>query len=134
MATQKQKRVYEKGGVPEEKKAAILLRERGFHKIEYHKKRHAGYWDIKCEKEGKKWLVEVKSDYGRGEPKIKISNIIKMINTSGIDKIGLLFIPTKSIPILFKFDKMSYAGLKAWRNKTGQYWSRKYGIRKHKKF
>jgi len=46
-------------------------------------------------------MTEVKSEVSRGEPKVKIKNLMRMINTPNVQKIGLLLIPNKDIPLLF---------------------------------
>ena len=112
--TERQRRVYEGGGVPEEQKAIEWLRRHRFRHIEGFDHRHAGYWDIKAERDGKRWNIEVKSSYGRGEPKVNIANLIMMIKEKGIDKVGILFMPGEGeTPLLFELSNMSYAGLRA---------------------
>lgn len=80
----------------------------------YFNHRHADYWDIKAEKNGKKWIIDIKSDYGRGQPKVSINNILRMVRTKGFHKICLVFIPRNSdILFLFELNKMTIARLKA---------------------
>ena len=112
------KKVLKDGGVSIEKKVAAWLDDRGFRNIDFFEKRHAGYWDIKAvDRDGKKWIIEVKGGYTKYEPSVKISNLLKMIHTPRVDKIGIVFVPKNGVPMLFELNKMSYAGLKASKTK-----------------
>lgn len=112
------KKFLKDGGVSIEKKVVVWLRNRGFRNIDFFEKKHAGYWDIKAvDRNGKRWIIEVKGGYTKYEPSVKIDNLLKMIHTPRVDKIGLVFVPRNGVPILFELNKMSYAGLKASKTK-----------------
>jgi len=53
----------------------------------------------------------------RGEPKVKIRNLLRMYEKQGYDVLGLLFVPKREIPLLFELRKKSYSALKAWKTR-----------------
>lgn len=97
----------------EARAVAWLRDERKFKITGWHENKASNkYYDVKASKDNQKWIMEVKS--GK-KPSIKIENILKMIATKEINKLGLIFIPNLTdIPILFELNKMTHAALKAW--------------------
>lgn len=117
-------------GLKGEQIAERWLKTRGFSIIESHTKHpHAGPYDIKAQKSGMVWLFEVK--YGT-KPPVAIQNLVRMYNERGAQKLGILFVPLKGIPLLFEMNKMSYAGLKASKTK-GKAKERVAGLKAAKK-
>jgi Holliday junction resolvase-like predicted endonuclease len=61
MITKGQKEIYETIGLPSERKAKVQLKEHGFRNIKSFHHRRAGPYDITAKKNGKNWIIEVKS-------------------------------------------------------------------------
>jgi len=104
------------GGKRAEELAVEWLEGRGYKDIKWHENKASNeYFDILASKDNEQWIIEVKS--GK-EPSIKIENIVKMIDRPKTNKIGLIFIPNENeTPIFFELNKMSHAGLKAWKTR-----------------
>jgi Holliday junction resolvase-like predicted endonuclease len=69
----------------EEKAARWLKQRRGFSHVKSFKHRHPGPYDIAAWKDGEHWIIEVKSEMSRGEPKVKIGNLLRMYEERGYD-------------------------------------------------
>ena len=123
MPTKAQQNVYDKAGLPEEKRAAKWLERHHWTDVWHHKRRQKGHYDIIGRRNGKGWLIDVKSGE---EPAVNIENLMKMLGTKSIQYPGtgcvqrihmtaLIFVPKgrKATPLLFKLSRSEYATWKA---------------------
>ena len=92
------------------------LIERGFTDVEWFSQAHAGYYDIKARKGQEKLIIEVKT--GKN-PKLNVSNLLKMMHEKGFDKIGLA-IATQDDVFLLEVKKAKISALKAWKKRKMQ--------------
>ena len=112
--TEKQCKVQALGKLGE-KRAKEWLEGKGFTVTNYNPKAHSGYYDIKAEKNGEKWIIEVKT----GEnPSLNIPNFLKMINEKGYHKVGLALV-TENDVYLLEIKKTRIAAFKAWKTRKG---------------
>jgi hypothetical protein len=110
MPTRRQEDVYGGVGTEYEKKGVRWLKHKGFRVLKEFRGPHNDYFDALAEKDKEKWIVEIK---GGDKPSIRISNVGRMIDTKGIDRVGLLFLPEGQVPFLFELSRRRYAGWKA---------------------
>jgi Holliday junction resolvase-like predicted endonuclease len=123
MPTKAQQRVYDKAGLPEEKRAAEWLERHQWTDVWHHKSRQRGHYDIIGKRNNQGWLFEVKS--GK-EPGVTIENLMKMLATRSVRYPGtermqkihmaaLMFVPKshRTTPLLFKLSRPEYAAWKA---------------------
>jgi Holliday junction resolvase-like predicted endonuclease len=126
MTTRKQKEVPKKGLLAEKRVARWLI-DRGWTDVHYHRRQHAGPFDIDCKKGRESWLMEVKT----GEkPAVKIANLIRMLETKQngrVDKAALIFAPinVRKPLLMFVMDKAKYVALKASAKRAGSQAARK---------
>lgn len=118
--TRKQKKVAKKGLLAEKRVARWLI-DRGWTHVHYHRRHHAGPFDIYCKKNGESWLIEVKT----GEkPQVKIANLVRMLEAKRedrVDKAALIFAPSNGMKplLMFVMDKPKYVALKASVKRAG---------------
>ena len=126
MTTRKQKEAAKKGLLAEKRVARWLI-DRGWTHIHYHRRHHAGPFDIDCKKKGESWLIEVKT----GEkPSVKIANLVRMLEAKRndrVDKAALTFVPSnvRKPLLMFAMDKPKYVALKASIKRAGSEAARK---------
>jgi Holliday junction resolvase-like predicted endonuclease len=118
--TRKQKEAAKKGLLAEKRVARWLI-DRGWTHVHYHRRHHAGPFDIDCKKKGESWLIEVKT----GEkPPVKIANLVRMLEAKRddrVDKAALIFAPSnvRKPLLMFVMDKPKYVALKASIKRAG---------------
>jgi hypothetical protein len=111
-------------GLDAEKEATKWLATRGFTRIKAHDVPNAPY-DKVAWKSSRKWLIEVKGGLRKmkteGSPSVSIKNLMDMAQRKGVKDVGLLFMPKRGPPLLFRLEggaqsyRWSCGAVKAWR-------------------
>ena len=99
-----------------EARATPWLTDHGFKIIKDYKHPHTDFYDkIAREKNGRKWMIEIKAELRRkragvrgGTPRVTIKNLVRMATEGrreeNVQEVGLLFMPRKGPPLLFRLE------------------------------
>jgi hypothetical protein len=113
-------------GLDAEMKATDWLRKKGFTRIKAHTRPNDPY-DKVAWKSGRKWIIEVKGGLRKwkaeGSPQVSIKNLVSMAQKKGVQEVGLLFMPKREPPLLFRLEgggqryRWQCGAVKAWQKR-----------------